>query len=403
MNLNEAASLLGMSKERTKLAIEKGVETPRTRSRIYLKAVVLPNDYDVAQDDVDALIAAFEKEEPGRHPPVAVRRELLIESGYKCAVCRDSGPLEFHHIIEWTPIRHHDSEHMLAVCANCHGRITRYGEPDITAQRQIKALRRMPGLGHLSAVDFSTPRRILFLESSVDETILRRCAQAHFHDSPNRLARFEQWTCVALEGQDPPQADILERILPSFKQAETFVVATILDRNYDREPLHKIHSGERMNRIDHVWSCLTIESLFTQADTLYSLVTASLGNAAPAQIRETIRFAIAAANTDEALREDAEDELAQHFRRTRQYDGKTAQLEARRRVRADPEIWQRGRDRAALILRHVGDTLSLPLQGKLPTDISKLLVSLPPAALAQLKVPSEVIAVLDELVMRGAS
>lgn len=145
MNLNEAASLLGVSKERAIMAIESGIETPRSRTRVRLSAVSLPHGYDVAQEDLDHFISTMEREEPGRHPPVAIRRLLLIESGYKCAVCRDSGPLEFHHIIEWATIKHHDPEHMLALCANCHGKITRYGEPDVSSQKLIK--RRLAEIG----------------------------------------------------------------------------------------------------------------------------------------------------------------------------------------------------------------------------------------------------------------
>lgn len=138
MNLNEVASILGVSKEQAMLAIEEGVETPRTRTRVRLPAVELPHGLDVAQEHLETFIATFEQEEPGRHPPIAVRRALWLESGYKCAVCLDSAPLEFHHILEWAKLQHHDPEHMLTVCANCHSKITRYGSPDVVAQKQIK-------------------------------------------------------------------------------------------------------------------------------------------------------------------------------------------------------------------------------------------------------------------------
>lgn len=138
MLLPEAASLLGLAREHVESAISVGVRTPQGVV-VRLVAVALPSGYDIAQDDLDAFIAAFETEEPGRHPPVSVRRTLLIESGYKCSICRGDAPLEFHHIIEWATIRHHDPSHMLAACSNCHAKITRYGQPDPTAQRQIKA------------------------------------------------------------------------------------------------------------------------------------------------------------------------------------------------------------------------------------------------------------------------
>lgn len=138
MNLNEAASLLGVSRERALMAIDPGIETSHTRKRVRLAAVSLSHGYDISQQALDEFIGAFENEEPGRHPPVAVRRSLLIESGYKCAVCRENAPLEFHHIIEWATIKHHDPEYMLAICANCHGKITRYGDPDVASQKTIK-------------------------------------------------------------------------------------------------------------------------------------------------------------------------------------------------------------------------------------------------------------------------
>lgn len=138
MDVREAASLLGLAKDRVIVAIETGVRTAITGTLVKLKAAALANSYDIEQEDLDAYILAFEKEEPGRHPPVAIRRSLLIEAGYKCAVCRDNGPIEFHHIIDWAKLKHHDEQHMLAVCANCHGKITRYGEPDFQAQRKIK-------------------------------------------------------------------------------------------------------------------------------------------------------------------------------------------------------------------------------------------------------------------------
>ncbi|WP_437597529.1 HNH endonuclease [Sorangium sp. So ce590] len=152
MNVNEVASILGVSKEQAILAIEEGVETPRTRTRVRLPAVELPHGFDIAQEHLEAFIATFEQEEPGRHPPIGVRRALLLESGYKCAVCLDSAPLEFHHILEWAKLQHHDPEHMLTVCANCHSKITRYSSPDVVAQKQIKGKLRARREGEASLI-----------------------------------------------------------------------------------------------------------------------------------------------------------------------------------------------------------------------------------------------------------
>lgn len=137
MDLREVASLLGLSREAARMAIDDGIRTP-SGQLVQLRAATLPTGPDVTETDLDAFIRYFENDEPGRHPPVAIRRDLLIEAGYRCAVCRLDGPLEFHHIVEWAAIKHHDAQHMLTVCANCHAKITRHGQPDTIAQKQIK-------------------------------------------------------------------------------------------------------------------------------------------------------------------------------------------------------------------------------------------------------------------------
>src|SRR5262249_49572254 len=65
-----------------------------------------------------------EAEEPGRWPPAAVRRSLLVEAKHRCAICRDAAPIQFHHMLDWAKVRHHDPRHMLAVCGTCHSRCT---------------------------------------------------------------------------------------------------------------------------------------------------------------------------------------------------------------------------------------------------------------------------------------
>jgi hypothetical protein len=137
MNIKETTILLGWKREVVQLAITDGIETPISRKCVKLAATPQGNDYDITEEAVDTLLAAFEKEEPSRHPPVSVRRALLIESRYKCAVCRSDAPLQFHHIIEWAQIQHHDPVHMLAVCGTCHDKIT-LGYIDTKAQLAFK-------------------------------------------------------------------------------------------------------------------------------------------------------------------------------------------------------------------------------------------------------------------------
>ncbi len=273
----------------------------------------------------------------------------------------------------------------------------------------LKALGQTHDLAPFAAINFLASRRVLFIEGETDETILQRCALAYLCSSPERLALFENWTRVQINGvSNAPAANLVERLvssplLPRLKRNETLVAAVVLDRDYDKEPRHHIESGSQVIRIEHVWSRHSIESLFIDIDVLDSLLLAALGTAAPANMKDRIREAIASADTDENLREGAEDEFAEFLRRTRQFSGKTAQVEARRRVRANPEIWQRGKDRAEFVLRHVRNTLPSSLQNKVRASISKMLDSIPSEKLWQVKVPSEIATLIDELVTRATA
>ncbi len=54
-----------------------------------------------------------------RRPPSQVMRQLRQECGFGCAQC-GCPILEYHHIIEWAEKKHHDPEHMVALCPTCH-------------------------------------------------------------------------------------------------------------------------------------------------------------------------------------------------------------------------------------------------------------------------------------------
>jgi len=141
MNLNEAARLFGCRREVLKAAIEKGVELPKSLDLIKLQASPVGNDYDIDEVDLDAFIEAFHQEEPGRHPPVRVRRTLLVEANHKCAICGDSTPrFQLHHMVEFAELKHYDPEHMLAICGSCHDKI---GTGLIDYQMQVMYKKRL--------------------------------------------------------------------------------------------------------------------------------------------------------------------------------------------------------------------------------------------------------------------
>lgn len=137
MNLSEAAGLLLLTRERTKAAIVDGVVPGGQTQPIGLKAAAVGNDFEISEQDLDAFIAALEAAEPGRNPPIAVRRQLLCEARERCCICGEPGPLQFHHLIDWAKAPHHDPQHMMVLCSNCHGKCT-VGQIEFTRQRFYK-------------------------------------------------------------------------------------------------------------------------------------------------------------------------------------------------------------------------------------------------------------------------
>ncbi|HEX4961643.1 MAG TPA: HNH endonuclease [Thermoanaerobaculia bacterium] len=69
--------------------------------------------------------------------PTEVSRAVLVESGYRCAVCGDACPLERAHIVPWRKTHEHKKEDMICLCATCHQRadLENWGE---TTLREFK-------------------------------------------------------------------------------------------------------------------------------------------------------------------------------------------------------------------------------------------------------------------------
>jgi hypothetical protein len=53
--------------------------------------------------------------------PVTVKRRILLEAGYRCAIPTCRIPLtENAHIISWAKTKRHSYENLIALCPNCH-------------------------------------------------------------------------------------------------------------------------------------------------------------------------------------------------------------------------------------------------------------------------------------------
>lgn len=273
-----------------------------------------------------------------------------------------------------------------------------------TQKDLLKALNSTRDLAPYAAVNFLSSRKVLLVEGPTDETIIQRAAIAHFAGEQDRLSQFDCWTSVPLDGvANAPAPGLIERLfssslLPPLKPSESMMVARIRDRDYDRTPCLDIEQGSQVLRLEKVWSRHSIESVWLDEDTLKSLLLAALGPQVKDDIAELVKVALSDADIDVELLDGAADELTEYFRKSRLFEGKAAHVEARRRVRGDPAIWQHGKDRADFVLRQIRSKLPVSLQNKVRGSIAKILEGIPPEDLGNVAVPLEIKILLDKLV-----
>jgi tetratricopeptide (TPR) repeat protein len=72
--------------------------------------------------------------------PAEIVREILLESGQRCAVCGTPCPLERAHIIPWHKSREHKAEDLICLCANCHER----ADKENWGEKTLREHKRMP-------------------------------------------------------------------------------------------------------------------------------------------------------------------------------------------------------------------------------------------------------------------
>ena len=227
MTLKEAARLLGCSRETVRTALLEGVKGGDPPRLIKLRGQELGTEWDITDEELDSFISAHEAADPGRHPPLGVRRALLVECAVKCGICRSDAPLQFHHIVPWTELKHHDPQHMLAVCGTCHDKITRTGQVDRDLQFKFKSrLSTEPPLarslpvavpelsdrseprrviidqGDEERLVYLTPRGLVLLEDVAFTTDESWCIQLHYfefrsgwrHGTHYHSSYYESWT-----------------------------------------------------------------------------------------------------------------------------------------------------------------------------------------------------------------
>lgn len=231
---------------------------------------------------------------------------------------------------------------------------------------QLHALDAFCDLTPFASLSFLASRRILFYEGPSDLDVLEACARLYFRNDDQRARRWRQYTPIALDGVGNANAVALLRtvltptLFSRVSRHEPVTAAIALDRDRRRAPKGATRStpAAHLRVIESTWSRYSIESLFLEPSILTGWLFPRLA-AAHASVREhdlqtAIAEAIADANADQALLEDAiADRLAFHRRpdaNDKMNTERGALKLAREEVQGAPDVWLDGKARAKLVM-----------------------------------------------------
>jgi len=272
----------------------------------------------------------------------------------------------------------------------------------------IDAMSAWADLTPFTSLNFLASRRLLFHEGPSDATVLTLCAEAYFANDPVKLAAFRRWTFAPLGGSGNVPAlaalksVIQPKIFPGLAQGDTVRLVLVLDRDRSREPGTTTSSTGKVAGTEVIWSRNRIESLFLEPEVLARWIAASLapGGTAEQALATYVAAAIALVDKDQALLDAAISDLQVELLKPGGVKVPAALKEATSRVRSDPAVWQKGRDRARRLLEAVREQLPHKERRHVRSTVSDQLgearrsrLSSPVAA-----VPAELRALLDNLV-----
>jgi len=275
----------------------------------------------------------------------------------------------------------------------------------------IGALDAFCDLTPFTSLNFLASRRVIFYEGKDDYRVLEACARVLFRNDDARLRLFHEYTPIALDGVGNVGAKgVLARVLspalfPTLRSGDVVRVVLVRDRDFTREPTRPEWRVEKSHFevLDLVWPRHSIESLFLSRECLSAWFEPLIGEEHSLRLGEAIDGAINQANTERILEDDAIDGLRRAYRRADE-DGRAltddkAFKRARDEARRVPEIWQRGKDRAAKVMETVRENLGA--QGRaLRGSMVDIIDHASPNSVVRVNdaIPAEIRALLDALV-----
>lgn len=266
-------------------------------------------------------------------------------------------------------------------------RIDRNATPNITQitndSELFNDLAQWVDLTPYSAINFLASRRILFCEGKTDRILLSKLGNIYYRNQPYNRRKFNKWHISQLNGTgNKPISKLLDRLLQNDvikTSPNPFKIVVVLDRDYERTP----GKDKTNSHIELVWSKHSIESLFLTVPILYGWLRAFLKKEVQ-NLRQIIDEVIHLADENDELLKKAIEQMHYHRFKIASFKGenfhknygekfKAIHSEAENQVLANPEIWQRGKDRATFILDHIRKRLPTALQSSFPTKLENLI------------------------------
>ena len=251
----------------------------------------------------------------------------------------------------------------------------------------IRALDEFCDLTPYTALNFLKSRRVLFHEGKSDWAILSTCARYLYRVNEPKLEQWNQYVGISLDGVGNVSAKgVLEKLLTPAPFADRlapevpFRAVLVRDRDAERawQPAERRTLQPHLESIELVWSRYSIESLFVQPMILAAwLGGLSLGVAAQ-ELQRLVEAAIASADADLALNEQARGERMRVLARADREGNinfRRAHEQASADVSSAPEVWQQGKSRIQHVLRHVRAALRPAAGNRVRTNLEDLLAA----------------------------
>lgn len=112
--------------------------------------------------------------------PLDTQRQILIESGHRCAVCGTPDPTELAHINPWSKSQDDRPENLICLCANCHERADR--KP--WSEKELRAYKAKPRISRQSEPAGGLP------EATTQVEVIIKIRRKELEPNEERLLHF---------------------------------------------------------------------------------------------------------------------------------------------------------------------------------------------------------------------